>query len=248
MLNNNYSCIAIGNFDGIHKGHDDLIKNMIEISKKEGYRSIILTFRYSDKAMKKNPENLKYIMGFNNKIKLLKQYNVDEVDIIELNSDFKHYTPEKFISDILIKKYNMKHIFVGYNFKFGYKATGNIGTLKELSDKYSYNVFILDKVQYHGVEISSTLIRRYISEGNINEANCILKYNYTIFSNELEYINQYTCIVSKKSEILTPCDGNYPVMVGNVSCCVDIKTMSGEIVFTFSHDVVIGENVIFLDK
>ncbi|QSX06541.1 FAD synthetase family protein [Sedimentibacter sp. zth1] len=248
MTNKNYSCIAIGNFDGIHKGHDILINTMIDISHKNNFNSIILTFKYSDMSMKKNSTNLKYITSFENKINMLKSYNTTDVCVLELNEEVSKYSPEKFITEILIKRYNIKHVVVGYNFRFGYMAKGDTQTLIHFANKYDYKVSIVEKVKYNNSEISSTMIRKYIQEGNINKANNLLKNKYTLYSNDFDYTNNVNCIVCKNSEIIIPLDGDYPVMMGDRVSTVNIRTENGNRILCFSTQLEQKENIIFLNK
>ena len=248
------SCIAIGNFDGIHKGHDILINEMIEISKFNNLNSVILTFKYSDKSMRKNSANTKYITSFDNKISILKSYNPTNICYIDLDSEISKYSPEKFIKNILIDRYDMKHVVVGYNFRFGHYALGNTDTLKKYSSVYNYNVSILSRIQSKkGLDISSTIIRNYIKEGKIKEANNLLTKNYTIFSNDVKSSSNNSCIVYENSEIITPCDGKYGVLVGGKRCTVDVSTVDNNRILTFDSDINIdslleqGENIIFLN-
>ncbi|HBB29998.1 MAG TPA: hypothetical protein DC000_12285 [Clostridiales bacterium] len=251
----NNACIAIGNFDGIHKGHDVLIREMIEISKFNNLNSMILTFKYSDKSMRKSSTNMKYITSFKNKISILKSYNPTNICYIDLDSEISKYSPEKFIKDILIDKYDMKHVVVGYNFRFGHYAFGNTDTLKKYSSECNYDVSILPKIQSkNGLDISSTIIRNYLKDGKIKEANELLTKNYTIFSNDVKFTSNNNCIVSENSEILTPCDGEYKVLVGDKKCTVCISTVDNNRVLTFDSDIKTvslcepGENIIFLNK
>lgn len=242
------SCITIGNFDGVHKGHDLLIREMKEISKKNNLCSMILTFRFSDSSMRKSPSNMKYITNFESKISMLKKYNTDYVCSLEIDSELSKYSSEMFIKDILIDRYNMKHIVVGYNFRFGQFALGNTNTLKKFSKVYNYDVSILPRIRTNDdLDISSTIIRDLIKDGKINEANGLLTKNYTIFINEVDYLDNNSCIVYQNSEIITPCDGKYKVLVGGEICTVDINTVDDGKVFKFDCDLN-KNDIIFLNS
>jgi len=144
------SCVAIGNFDGIHIGHDKLITKMIDLSKETKQNSIIITFKYVKKDLNKSTSNLKYINSSNTKMLMLKSYDVTDIVEIELDEHVSKYSPEQFIKNILIEKFNAKNIVVGYNFTFGYKAMGNINTLREFEDKYGYKVEEIYPVKFNG--------------------------------------------------------------------------------------------------
>ena len=248
MTKFNNTCIAIGNFDGIHKGHDVLIKEMIEISKYNNLNSIILTFKYSDTSMRKSSSKIKYITTFENKVSILRSYNPTDICYIDLDSDISKYSPEKFIKDILIDKYDMKHVVVGYNFRFGHYAFGNTDTLKKFSSIYNYDVSILPRIKTkNNLDISSTIIRNYIKDGKIKEANTLLTKNFTLFNNNINVITNNSCIVYENSEIITPCDGKYSVLIGGKRCTANVSTIDNNKVFTFDNDIN-DENIIFIDK
>lgn len=248
MRNTNGSCIAIGNFDGIHVGHDVLIRRMIELSNETAQESIIITFKYVRNDLKKSSMNMKYINSPHTKLEILKSYNVDEVIEIELNEIVSKYSPEQFIK-LLVDDYNVKNIVVGYNFTFGHKAIGNVNTLKEFQDKYGYSVEEILPVKYNGIAVSSTLVRTLLNEGKINEANTLLLNKYTIYNNELNInYNKNIGFVDNKSSILVPPDGKYVVNLGRKEYIVNI--VSNKIGASLIFDNKVDENmdIVFINK
>lgn len=248
MRNTNGSCIAIGNFDGIHVGHDVLIRRMIELSNETAQESIIITFKYVRNDLKKSSMNMKYINSPHTKLEILKSYNVDEVIEIELNEIVSKYSPEQFIK-LLVDDYNVKNIVVGYNFTFGHKAIGNVNTLKEFQDKYGYSVEEILPVKYNGIAVSSTLVRTLLNEGKINEANTLLLNKYTINNNELNInYNKNIGFVDNKSSILVPPDGKYVVNLGRKEYIVNI--VSNKIGASLIFDNKVDENmdIVFINK
>lgn len=248
MRNTNGSCIAIGNFDGIHVGHDVLIRRMIELSNETAQESIIITFKYVRNDLKKSSMNMKYINSPHTKLEILKSYNVDEVIEIELNEIVSKYSPEQFIK-LLVDDYNVKNIVVGYNFTFGHKAIGNVNTLKEFQDKYGYRVEEILPVKYNGIAVSSTLVRTLLNEGKINEANTLLLNKYTIYNNELNInYNKNIGFVDNKSSILVPPDGKYVVNLGRKEYIVNI--VSNKIGASLIFDNKVDENmdIVFINK
>ena len=248
MKNDIGSCIAIGNFDGIHVGHDVLIRRMIDLSKKTNQRSIIITFKYTRNDLKKSSMNMKYINSPQSKFQILKSYDVDEVVEIELNEIISKYSPEQFIK-LLVDDYNVKNIVVGYNFRFGNKASGNINTLKEFQDKYGYCVEELTPVKYNGIAISSTLIRSLLTEGKINEANTLLLNKYTIFREELDIdFNKNIGFVDNKSSILVPPDGKYLVKAGKKDYVLTIVSNKSGATLVFDKQVEDDRDIVFIGK
>lgn len=248
MRNVNGSCIAIGNFDGIHVGHDVLIRRMIDLSNEKNMDSIIITFKYIRKDLKKSSMNLKYINSPNSKFEILKSYIVNEVVEIELDEVISKYTPEQFIK-LLVDTYNAKYIVVGYNFTFGHKASGNISTLKEFQDKYGYIVEEITPVKYNGIAISSTLVRQLLTEGKINEANTLLLNEYTIFHDELNIdYNKNIGFVDNKSSILVPPDGKYIVKAGIREYILTIVRNKNGAVLIFDKQIEENKDIVFISK
>lgn len=249
MKNKNGSCIAIGNFDGIHIGHDTLIRRMIDLSQDKNQDSIIITFKFVKKDLKKSSYNIKYINSRNIKIELLKSYSVTEVIEIELDEVISKYSPEQFIQEILVEKYNAKNIVVGYNFTFGHMASGNVSTLRKYQEKYSYEVEEIYPVKYNGIVVSSTLVRSLLNEGKIKEANNLLINNYTIFTNEIDIdYNKNSAFVDNKSSVMVPADGKYWVMVANKKTILTIISNKNGSLLNFDEDIERNENIVFLDR
>lgn len=249
MNDKNASCIAIGNFDGIHIGHDTLIRRMIELSHETNQDSIIITFRYVRKDLRKSNCNIKYINSRNVRLKLLESYGATEVVEIQLDDVVSKYTPEQFIREILIDKYNAKNIVVGYNFTFGHKASGNVKTLREFQDKYGYRVEEIYPVKYNGIAVSSTLVRNLLNEGKVGEANNLLINKYTMFNGEIDIdFNKNVAFVDNKSSIIVPADGRYRVMAGNREMTLTIVTNKAGSVLTFDKKIEKSDNIVFLDR
>lgn len=242
------SCIAIGNFDGIHVGHDVLIRRMIDLSKERNLKSIIITFKYVRNDLKKSSMNMKYINSPETKLEILKSYNVDEVIEIELNEVISKYSPEQFIK-LLVDDYSVKNIVVGYNFTFGHKASGNVNTLKEFQDKYGYRVEEIPPVKYNGIAVSSSLVRTLLNEGKINEANTLLLNKYTIYNDELNInYNKNIGFVDNKSSILVPPDGKYIVKLGSKEYILNIVSNKSGAALIFDKEVEENKDIVFINK
>lgn len=249
MNNKNAACIAIGNFDGIHIGHDTLIRRMIDLSHETNQNSIIITFKFVKKDLMKSNYNIKYINSRNIKMELLKSYSVTDVVEIELDDVVSKYTPEQFIHEILVDKYNAKNIVVGYNFTFGHKASGNINTLREFQDRYGYKVEEIYPVKYNGIVVSSTLVRNLLNEGKIREANNLLINKYTMFNEEIKIdFNKNVAFVDNKSSIIVPADGRYKIVTGNQEMILTIITNKNGSVLTFDKKIEQNKDIVFLDR
>ena len=248
MRNIKGSCIAIGNFDGIHVGHDVLIRRMIELSKETSQESIIITFKYIRNDLKKSSMNIKYINSPYMKLEILKSYNADKVIEIELDDIVSKYSPEQFI-ELLVDNYNAKNIVVGYNFTFGHKAKGNINTLMEFQEKYGYKVEEIAPVRYNGIAVSSSLVRTLLNKGKILEANTLLLNNYTIYSDELNIdYDKNIGFVDNKSSILIPPDGKYVVSLGMKKYILNIVSKKNGAALIFDKKIEENKDIVFINK
>ncbi len=177
---NRNSIILIGNFDGLHAGHQKLFKQAIKLKKKLNLKLGVITFdpipkMFFDKKIK----NYR-ISNFDQKVSYLQKYNIDFLINKNFNKKFSKVTYLKFIQNILYKKLNAKYIFVSNNFRFGYKREGNVSLLKSFQKKYKYRLVNPKPLIIKNKIISSTLIRKLLQNGELNSANKILKRNWSI--------------------------------------------------------------------
>jgi len=212
------SSLAIGNFDGSHKGHQKVFRYAKKHAKKNKSKFGILTFSPLP------------IMFFNKKIKnyrlvseeekfhLLKEYGVGFVINIKFNKSFSKISAENFIKKIIIKKINPKLIFVSNNFKFGNKRKGDVNLLKKFSKNYNYRLLKIKPQKYKKKLISSTRIRKYLQTGNIKLGNKLLSRVWSINGNVVKgkklgrKLGYRTCNIQIKNYIL-PMSGIYAVKI-----------------------------------
>ena len=181
-LNKNHynGVIAIGNFDGLHLGHQKVIKEAKRKAKKNNIPFGVMTFEPVP------------VMFFNNKIKnhrinsleqkktQLKKFKLDFLIIINFNKNFSSQSAEEFIKKIIFKKTKCKYLYVSKNFKFGYKRQGDIKTLKKFEKKYKFKNIVTKPYKKGNKIISSTFLRKKIRLGKIDEVNKLLNRNWCI--------------------------------------------------------------------
>ena len=178
--NDKGSIILIGNFDGLHSGHQKLFNQAKKYKKKLNLKLGVITFDPIPKMFfNKNIKNYR-ISNFNQKVSYFKKFGVDFLVNKNFNKKFSKITYQKFIEKILYKKLNAKYIFVSNNFRFGYKREGNVSLLKNYQIKYKYKVINPKPLKKKNKIISSTYIRKLLQNGNLNNANKILKRNWSI--------------------------------------------------------------------
>ena len=172
--------IAIGNFDGLHLGHQKVIIEAKRKAKKNKIPFGAMTFEpvpvmFFNKKVKNHRIN-----SLQQKKQQLKKFKLDFLIIIKFNKKFSSQSAEEFIKKIIFKKTKCKFLFVSKNFKFGFKRQGNIKTLKKFEKKYNFRNIVTKPYKKNNKTISSTFIRKKIRLGKIVEINKLLNRNWTI--------------------------------------------------------------------
>ena len=165
--------IALGSFDGLHKGHMTLINKVVDEAMGDGLKSAVYTFKNHPLTVAKPELSPKLLMDTKQKIHLLKSKGVDITIFVSFTKEYMQTEAEDFIK-LLIKEYHAEGFVVGFNYKYGYQNKGNVDTLREMSEKYGFKLFVLDAALSNDDIISSTRIRNLILKGNLVEANKLL--------------------------------------------------------------------------
>ena len=174
------SAIAIGNFDGVHKGHQKVFKQAKKFAKKNKIRFGILTFTPLPVMFFNKKASNSRLASEDLKFKIFKKYGVDFLVNIKFNKTFSKISAIKFIKNIIYKKISPKLIFVSNNFKFGNKRKGNVNLLKKFGKKYDYKLIKINPFRNQGKMISSTGIRKCLQTGNLDLANKLLSRTWFI--------------------------------------------------------------------
>jgi riboflavin kinase / FMN adenylyltransferase len=168
------SVVAIGNFDGLHIGHQKVLKEARQKAKKEKLKFGLVTFEpVPTMFFNKNIKNHR-INSLNQKIYFLKKFKLDFLIIVNFNKFFSNLSAEEFVKKILFIKLKSKYIFVSQNFKFGKKRLGDIKTLKKLEEKFLYKTLITAPQKKNKIVVSSTLIRKMIFKGQVHQVKKLL--------------------------------------------------------------------------
>ena len=172
--------ITIGNFDGVHKGHQEILRQVVEIARSEGWRSAAVTFHPHPTKLVAPQRAPRLLTTPVQRASLIEQHGIDEVLILPFDSAIAHLAPEDFVRDILAGKLKARAILVGDNFRFGYRAAGDVNTLEELGAKYSFETDVVAPVAWRNRTISSSAIRVAIVEGNVSLACRMLGRPYAL--------------------------------------------------------------------
>jgi len=164
---------AIGFFDGIHKGHQEVIKTAVNEAKSKGMESAVITFHpHPSVVLKKDVEHIQYITPLREKQEILQQLDVDRLYIITFNKELSSLEPQAFIDHFIINL-NIKSLVAGFDFSYGHKGKGNMQTIQEHS-RGLFDYTMIDQVQSGNQKISSTRIRELLNSGQVEKANKLL--------------------------------------------------------------------------
>lgn len=173
------SVVTIGNFDGVHKGHQVLIKKTVKFANENNLKSIVFTFENHPINYFKN-KKIKNIITNSEKISKIKKLGTDILIMIPFDSYMTKISPLEFIKEILIDKLDAKKIIVGHDFTFARRKEGNIKILKEMSFKYRFDLEIVNSIDINDIRVSSTHIRQLVDNGDVDKVNKYLGYNFLI--------------------------------------------------------------------
>ena len=211
--------LAIGNFDGVHLGHQKIINQCVHLAQDNNFIPAVLTFDPHPNQVINSKIHKKLIFKVDQKIELLRNFDIEYLFIFQFNNEVMNMSPNDFIKKILIKKFNVKGVVTGYNFHFGKDKSGNVNLLTEASSKYNFLYNIVDKFKQDFIEISSSKIRKLITKGMVEATRKILGRYYFISGNVsygkklAEKIGYKTANVKLVKDLIYPLNGVYLVQV-----------------------------------
>jgi len=211
--------VTIGNFDGVHKGHQALFTKLKDRAKELKGTSLVITFEpHPIKVM--SPEKLKpLITVLEQKKELVITQGIDLLLLIKFTMKFSGIGARDFVKDILVDKIRIKEIIVGYDYAFGHNREGNIQLLREMGKEFDFTVTQVEPVYAGNTLVSSTSIRNLILEGKISEANRLLGRDYQLMGEVVKGRRRgkpllgYSTANLKLPEGLIPREGVYIVTV-----------------------------------
>ncbi|SHG93760.1 bifunctional riboflavin kinase/FAD synthetase [Tepidibacter thalassicus] len=175
----NDTVVTIGNFDGVHIGHQNIIDKTKLIAKEKNLKSVLFTF--SNHPINFFTDNsLKNLMTVEDKYNFIKNMGIDIVLLIPFNESIIKLTPDEYVKEILIKRLKAKELVVGHDFKFGKNRGGDINFLKKIGQIYNFNVNVVRPVKIENIRVSSTFIRTLLEKGNVGKVKKFLGRYYNI--------------------------------------------------------------------
>ncbi len=172
--------LTIGNFDGVHKGHLALFKKVKERADAIKGQSVVMTFEPHPVKVMKSGNGLSIITPIKQKLKLISDAEIDVILCIPFDKSFSAISAHDFVKDILLGTIGIREIVVGYDYSFGNNRQGDIGLLKRLGDELGFKVHTIEPIHLNNVLVSSTSIRKFIREGDLEHARVLLGRDYQI--------------------------------------------------------------------
>lgn len=170
---------GIGNFDGIHLGHKEIIETAKRRSRENSTRSCVITFNpHPQKVLGK--KDLPLIFPLERRFDMLKAAGIDATVCLNFTREFSTVSAENFVKDILLDCLRVKDIVVGPGFSFGHKRKGNVDLLRSMGETYGFNTVVAEMARVDDQVVSSSAIRNLVREGEISEANRFFGYDYYI--------------------------------------------------------------------
>jgi len=171
--------VTIGTFDGVHRGHQEILRNMVNRAKEIGGESVVVTFYPHPRQVLSHDSGIRFISTQEEKIAHLEALGIDNLIIIKFTKEFAAIPSEDFIKDYLVKNIQPAVLIIGYDHHFGKGRTGDFGMLYELGSQYHFKVEKIQEQDVDNVAVSSTKIRHFLENGDIKHANMLLGYEFS---------------------------------------------------------------------
>ncbi len=174
------SVVTIGTFDGVHIGHQKIVKRLVKLGAEEGLQSIILTFFPHPRMVLQKDAGIKLINTINERSEILKSLGLNYLLVKKFTKEFSRLNAETFVKEILVDQLNAKKVIIGYDHRFGRNRNADINDLKKYGDQYGFEVEEITMQDINDVAVSSTKIRRALTDGAIEKANKYLGYLFML--------------------------------------------------------------------
>ncbi|MGE8721277.1 bifunctional riboflavin kinase/FAD synthetase [Leptospira terpstrae] len=211
------SSLTLGNFDGIHVGHQTLLLRTVEKAKELDLPSVVVTYYPNPSVVLGKKPNFKYLSSEKEKEELIRGFGIDYLVVLDFTLELSKMSAEDFLEKIMIKTLNAKHIVIGYNHFFGAERRGDFNLLNSNKINYGYAVELKEAVLKKESKISSSLIRGFLEKGEMEEAKILLGRNYHITGLVFEGAKRGRTIGFPTANIKVPEDKLLPA-IGVYAC------------------------------
>lgn len=209
--------LTLGMYDGVHLGHQKILEDVVKRAKLRKGKSVLLTFSPHPRKVLQEGVALKMLSLQNEKLELLEKIGLDYVIVHPFTKVFSRLNSTDFVRDSLVNQIGVDELIIGYDHHFGRNREGSFDDLEELSEIYGFDLIKIDAQNFSDITVSSTKIRNALLEGEIEKANQLLNYNYSIEGRVIHgdkigrTLNFPTANLEVNSEKLIPKKGVYLV-------------------------------------
>jgi riboflavin kinase / FMN adenylyltransferase len=219
--------LTLGNFDGVHLGHQAIFRKVVARARELGGTSIAFTFEPHPLKVLAPERSPKLLNTFHGKMKLLSTAGIEVVICANFTRAFADQNPDDFAREVLYEKIGVREVYVGYDYAFGKDREGSIDSLKRMGRTYGFTVGVVEAVRVNGVVVSSSSIRDLIASGKIEDAAGLLGRHYMIEGDVVHGARRgqqlgYPTANLKTTNELIPGDGVYAVLAS-----IDGRTYKG---------------------
>jgi riboflavin kinase/FMN adenylyltransferase len=172
--------LALGNFDGVHRGHRKILDRVSRVATERGATSVVMTFDPHPPRVVRPDKAPPLLMTKGQKLEAIADASVQGAAIVRFTPELSHWEPETFVRVVLVEWLHVAEVWVGANFLFGHDRAGNFSMLRVLGARYGFKAEKIDPVRYKDFVVSSTRVRRLVSEGRVDEAGALLGHEYFI--------------------------------------------------------------------
>ncbi len=200
------SALTLGNFDGIHLGHQTLLQRTVAEAKTLQIPSVVVTYFPNPSVVLGKRPNFKYLTPEPTKERLIESYNIDYLLVLDFTEKLSRMSAEDFLEHIIIGKLNAKFIVIGYNHYFGAERRGDIRLLENNAQRFGYRVELKEAVVNGDQKISSSSIRRFLESGEVDLANQLLGRNFSLEGKVMEGDKRGRTIGFPTANLMIPAD------------------------------------------
>src|ERR1700694_3344449 len=224
--------LSVGNFDGVHRAHASVLREIVARARSAGDKAVAVTFEPHPARILRPDSELKLLTPTAEKLRLLETPGVDAVLLLPFGRDLSLMTPRQFAERILKKRMHAREVHEGFNFRFGHKAAGDVNMLSDFGREMGFEVKVYPEMTLRGEPVSSSHIRKLISEGRVSRARHLLARPFCILSSAGRgrgYGSKYTVptVNLARYEELVPKDGVYVTRTRVGNECFDSVTNVG---------------------
>ena len=172
--------LALGNFDGLHRGHRKILDRVTRVASEHGATPVVMTFDPHPPRVVRPDKAPPLLMTKAQKLEGLAEAGIQGAAIVRFSHDLSTWDPETFVRSVLVEWLHVAEVWVGANFLFGHDRAGNFSLLRSLGARYGFRAEKIDPIRYKDFVVSSTRVRRLLGEGRVDEAGALLGHQYCI--------------------------------------------------------------------